>query len=48
MIIEEQEDGSVEISAVNPTASMMAVDNVELTDLAMEVDEKLQRAIAAV
>ena len=48
VIIEEQEDGSVEISAVNPTASMMAVDNVELTDLAVEVDEKLQRAIAAV
>lgn len=48
VVVEENEDGSVEISAVNPTASMMAVDNADLTDLAVEVDEKLQRVIESV
>ena len=48
VIVEEHEDGTVEVFAVNPIASMLAVDNAELTDLAMEIDEKLQRVISAV
>ena len=47
IIVEEHEDGSVEVSAVSPTASMLAVDNAALTDLAHEVEEKLWRVIDA-
>lgn len=48
IIVEEHDDGSVEVSAVNPAASMMAVDNAALADLSSEIEEKLQRVIDAV
>ena len=45
VIVQETEDGKVEVSAVNPLASMQAVDNPELGALAGEVTEKLKRLI---
>jgi uncharacterized protein (DUF302 family) len=48
VIVQETEDGRVEVAAVNPMASMQAVENPELGALAGEVTEKLQRVIAAV
>ena len=45
VVVEENETGGVEVSAVDPIASMMAVENAALGPLAMEVKEKLQRVM---
>lgn len=45
VIVQERENSIVEISAVDPLASMMAVDNTELSAIASEVKEKLERVI---
>lgn len=44
VIVQEVENGT-KISAVNPQASMMAVQNKELENIAGEVGEKLKAAI---
>jgi uncharacterized protein (DUF302 family) len=41
----EQENGMVEIAAINPIASMMAVENPSLAEVANEVTERLQKSI---
>ena len=46
VIVQETEDGRVEVSAVNPLASMQAVENEELGSLASEVTEKLKTVIS--
>jgi uncharacterized protein (DUF302 family) len=48
VIVRELEDGSVEVSAVNPQASMQAVENPELSEVALEVKTRLQRVIDAI
>ena len=45
VIVEEHEDGSVEVSAVDPMASMQAVDNDELHNIATEVRNLLEKVI---
>jgi uncharacterized protein (DUF302 family) len=45
VIVQEQEDGSVEVSAVDPVASMVSVQNSSLASIASEVREKLNRVI---
>lgn len=45
VIVQEHEDGKVEVSAVNPAASMMSVKNEGLSGIAIEVQEKLARVI---
>ncbi|MFS8083395.1 MAG: DUF302 domain-containing protein [Ginsengibacter sp.] len=45
VIVREKEDGQVEISAVDPVASMMAIKNDALGTIAMQVREKLNRVI---
>jgi len=45
IIIQEREDGKVEVSAVDPVASMMAIKNDTLENVAMQVREKLNRVI---
>lgn len=45
VIVRENKDGSVDISAVDPVASMQAVQNSELGEVAMEVRKKLKRVI---
>jgi uncharacterized protein (DUF302 family) len=45
VIVQEHENGQVEISAVDPVASMMAITNNELESIAIEVREKLKRVI---
>lgn len=47
VVVEENESGEIEVSAVDPIASMSAVENAELGSLAKEVKEKLKRVIAA-
>lgn len=45
VVIEENNDGKVEISAVDPVASMMAVKNESLGSVAEEVRNKLKKVI---
>ena len=45
VIVQERENGQVEVSAVDPMASMMAVKNEKLGTVANEVREKLKKVI---
>ncbi len=47
VIVQELADGSVEVAAIDPLASMHAVDNPALKEIAGQVREKLARAVAA-
>jgi len=45
VIVEENSDRKVEVSAVDPIASMQAVQNESLGSVAIEVRDKLKKAI---
>ena len=45
VIVEEHKNGDVEVSAVDPIASMSAVKNEALGSLAIEIQQKLQTVI---
>ncbi|MCX2742996.1 DUF302 domain-containing protein [Mangrovivirga sp. M17] len=45
VIVEENDNGSIEVSAVDPVASMGAVENDELNNIAGEVRSRLQKVI---
>ena len=45
VIIQEKIAGQVEVSAVDPVASMQAIENIELTDIASEISKRLQKII---
>ena len=45
VIVQEKEAGQVEVSAVDPVASMQAIENDELTAIAEEVRNKLRKVI---
>lgn len=45
VIVQELEPNKIEIAAVNPVASMVAVENDALTDIAKEITDKLERVI---
>jgi len=46
IVIQEWDDGSVEVSAIDPLASMMAVKNPALGKIAQEIQGKLRLVIA--
>ncbi len=48
VIVQETTDTRVEVAAVNPVASMAAVENTALTEIAQEIKEKLERAVSGV
>ena len=45
VIVEEHEDGVVEVSAVDPMASMQAVENDELEPIAIHIRDQLGKVI---
>jgi len=45
VIVEEHENGEIEVSAVDPIASMSTVTNENLGDLASEIQQKLIKVI---
>ncbi len=45
VIVQELEPGKVEVAAVNPVASMMSVENSALKEIALEITDKLEKAI---
>ena len=46
VIVEEHDNGEVEVSAVDPIASMQAVDNDNLGNIATEVQNKMKTVIS--
>ena len=46
IVIQEHENGQVEISAIDPVASLMAIRNDEIVSIATEVQQKLKNVIA--
>ena len=47
VIIQELGSNEIEVAAVDPLASMMAIENPKLAEIAREIKEKLERAIAS-
>jgi uncharacterized protein (DUF302 family) len=45
IVLQQQEPGRVEISAVDPVASMQAIPNVEISQIAQDARSSLQRII---
>ena len=45
VIVQEVQEGVIEVAAVNPMASMMAVDNKQLMEIADEITAKLKNVI---
>lgn len=45
--LKENQNGKIEVAAVNPLASMSAVRNLDLAPLAHEVNESMKRVIAS-
>jgi uncharacterized protein (DUF302 family) len=45
VIVQQHAGGTIEVSAVDPVASMQAIDNPRLAEVAREVQAKLQRVI---
>ena len=48
VIVQEIGENIIEVAAVDPAASMMAVHNQELNDIAKEIRDKLERAIRSI
>lgn len=47
VLVQQTEDGKVEVSAVDPIASMQAIDNPQLRGVAEMVQKKLKSVIAS-
>ena len=45
VIVQEKVVGQVEVSAINPVASMSAIENPKLVDIAIEIQKKLKAVI---
>jgi uncharacterized protein (DUF302 family) len=45
VVVQERPDGLVEVAAVDPVASMQAIDNPELAETAAKVREMLRRVV---
>lgn len=45
VIVQELDNGQVEVAAVDPLASMLAIENPDLTKVASEIKSKLELAI---
>ena len=47
VIVEENDNGEIEVAAVDPIASMSSVENDQLGGIAMEVQQKMKRVVDA-
>ncbi len=48
VIVQELPDGTVEVAAIDPIASMQAVENPELEEIAVTIKEKLKKVVDSV
>lgn len=46
VIVQEKKPGEIEVSAVDPVASMQAVENEKLSEIANEISNKLRKVIS--
>lgn len=46
VIVQQHDNGVVEVAAIDPVASMASIDNPALTKLAAQVREKLERVVS--
>ena len=46
VVVQERSDGKIEVSAVDPAASMQAIDNVVLGEVAQAIQHKLKKVIS--
>lgn len=46
VVVEEHEDGSIEVAAVDPIASMMSVENEALGNIAVQIQQKLKVVVS--
>ena len=47
VIIQELEDGQIEVAAINATASMQAVENNKVAEVAKQISAKLKKVVDA-
>lgn len=45
VIVQETEDGQIEVSAIDPIASMQTIENPELAEIADQVQAKLKKVV---
>lgn len=45
VIVQETEQGNIEVSAIDPIASMQAIENPTLRDIAVQVRNKLRKVV---
>lgn len=45
VVVQQREDGSVEVSAVDPIASMQSIDNPQLSEVAQRVQQMLKTVV---
>lgn len=45
VVVQELSDRVVEVAAIDPVASMKSVENLELSDIAIQVREKLKKVV---
>ena len=48
VIVQDKGEGDIEVSAVNPVASMESVENHDLFEIAAQVKAKLERAVDSI
>ena len=46
VVVQELDNGAVEVAAIDPVASMQAIDNPRLKEAAAQVAERLRRVVA--
>lgn len=47
VVVQEAPSGAIEVSAIDPVASMLAIDNPRLKQAAEQVRDRLQRVVAS-
>ena len=47
VILQELEDGQIEVAAINATASMQAVENNKVAEVAKQISAKLKKVVDA-
>jgi uncharacterized protein (DUF302 family) len=47
VIVQELGNNEIEVAAIDPMASMMAIENTDLAGIAREIKEKLERVISS-
>lgn len=48
VLVIDKENGTTEVAAINPVASMMAIENPNLPPLAQEITDKLKKVISII